>query len=71
MAWPFRFKIASYGPDCMSEMLAKVGKARCLTKLDLTKGFYPVVVSDESRAKTAFISPFGKFEYCNMPFWPM
>ena len=39
-----------------------------MSKLDLAKGFYQVEVEPTSRARTAFICPFGKFEFTRMPF---
>ena len=39
-----------------------------ISKLDLAKGFYQIEVEPESIAKTAFITPFGKFEFRRMPF---
>ena len=53
---------------CVDEMLEQLGKAKYITTLDLTKGYYQVPVLKEDRGKTAFISPFGKFEFLKMPF---
>ena len=39
-----------------------------LSKLDLAKGYYQVKVAAGSREKTAFISPFRKYEFSWMPF---
>ena len=39
-----------------------------MSKLDLAKGFYQVEVEPTSREKTAFICPFGKYEFTRMPF---
>lgn len=39
-----------------------------MSKLDLAKGFYQVEVEPQSREKTAFICPFGKYEFTRMPF---
>ena len=39
-----------------------------MTKLDLAKGFYQVEVEAQSREKTAFVCPFGKYEFTRMPF---
>ena len=52
----------------MEEILERVGESRVMSKLDLAKGFYQVEVEPTSREKTAFISPFGKFEFTRMPF---
>ena len=52
----------------LEEILEKVGDSRCLSKLDLSKGFYQIGVEPNSVDKTAFISPFGKFSFSRMPF---
>ena len=52
----------------LEEILEKVGGARVMSKLDLSKGFYQVEVDAQSQEKTAFVCPFGKFEFKRMPF---
>ncbi len=50
------------------EMMNKIGGSKVLSKLDLVKGFHQVGVHPEDREKTAFICPWGKWEYLRMPF---
>ena len=52
----------------MDEILERVGGSKVISKLDLAKGFYQVEVDPLSQEKTAFISPYGKFEFRRMPF---
>ena len=52
----------------LEEILERVGGSRCVSKLDLCKGFYQIEVEEESVEKTAFITPFGKFAFKRMPF---
>ena len=52
----------------IQECLDLIGRARFLTKLDLTQGYYQVRVHKDSREKTAFNTREGKFEYLAMPF---
>ena len=52
----------------LEEILERVGGSRVMSKLDLAKGFYQVEVEPQSREKTAFICPFGKYEFTRMPF---
>ena len=52
----------------LEEILEKVGGAQVMSKLDLSKGFYQVEVDARSQEKTAFVCPFGKFEFRRMPF---
>ena len=51
-------KEAYYMPT-LEEMLAKVGRAKCVSMLDLTKGFHQIPMSKKDRHKTAFICPLG------------
>ena len=52
----------------LDEILERVGGSMIMSKLDLAKGFYQVEVEAQDREKTAFICPFGKFEFSRMPF---
>ena len=45
-----------------------MGNSKCLSKLDLSKGFYQIGIEEGSREKTTFITPFGKFHFNRMPF---
>lgn len=47
-------------------MIEELAKARFITTLDLTKGYWQVPVA--SREKTAFVTPFGKYQFRRMPF---
>ena len=57
-----------YYMPTLEEILERVGSCCFLTKLDLSKGYYQVKVAEDSREKTAFISPFGKYEFSRMLF---
>ena len=57
-----------YYMTTLEEILERVGGSRCVSKLDLCKGFYQIEVEEESVEKTAFITPFGKFAFKRMPF---
>ncbi len=50
------------------EMVERVGKGCVLSKVDLSKGFHQVAVAERDKEKTAFVCPFGKFQYVRMPF---
>ena len=41
----------------VDELLQKVGSSQVLSKLDLAKGFYQVGLTDEARARSAFVTP--------------
>lgn len=38
------------------------------TTLDLASGYYQIPIAEDSRPKTAFVTPDGQFEYNRMPF---
>lgn len=38
------------------------------TKMDLAKGFHQVTLRPKDSLKAAFCTPWGKFQYCFMPF---
>ena len=52
----------------LDEILEKVGNSGCLSKLDLSKGYYQIGIDEDSKDKTAFVTPFGKFRFNRMPF---
>ena len=57
-----------YYMTTLEEILERVGSSRCVSKLDLSKGFYQIEIEEETIDKTAFITPFGKFAFTRMPF---
>ena len=42
--------------------------AKIFTTLDLRSGYYHISLDEESKAKTAFVTPFGKYEFNSIPF---
>ncbi len=57
-----------YQMPLIEHILDTLASAQYLSKLDLNKGFHQVQIRVEDRQKTAFASPWGKFEYTRMPF---
>ncbi|CAM4701753.1 unnamed protein product [Caretta caretta] len=49
------------------EILDKLGGAWFLTTMDLTKGYWQVPLDPEARAKSAFTTPIGLFEFLVLP----
>ena len=49
-------------------IFGKLGRAQYFTTLDLAKGFHQILVDEMDRAKTAFSTPQGHYEYKQMPF---
>ena len=52
----------------IEDLIANIGSSKFITTLDLTKGYYQVPVNPQHREKTAFVTPYGKYEFLMMPF---
>ena len=52
----------------VEEVLEGVGRAQYISKLDLSKGYYQVQLTQQAIPKTAFTSHRGTFEFTRMPF---
>ena len=52
----------------IDDILAKLGKAKFFTTLDLRPGYHHIALDKDAIRKTAFVTPFGKYEYLKFPF---
>lgn len=52
----------------IDEMIEKLGQAKFITTLDLTKGYWQVPLEESSKEKTAFSTPKGLFQFTVLPF---
>ena len=52
----------------IDEMYANLHGAKIFTTLDLQCGYYHIALDNESKAKTAFVTLFGKYEFIAVPF---
>ncbi|KAL0153383.1 hypothetical protein M9458_051302 [Cirrhinus mrigala] len=52
----------------VDELLDRLGRARFITTLDLTKGYWQVPLAEEAKPKTAFTTPSGHWQYRTLPF---
>ena len=49
-------------------MYAKLKGAKFFSTIDLQSGYYHIALGKDSRAKTAFVTPFGKYKFLQVPF---
>ena len=49
-------------------MYEKLKGAKVFSTIDLRSGYYHIALGKDSRAKTAFVTPFGKYEFLMVPF---
>ncbi len=61
-------KFDGYPMPRVDELLDRLGRARFISTLDLTKGYWQVPLTDEAKPKTAFSTPSGHWQYRVLPF---
>ena len=52
----------------IDEMYAKLKGAQVFSTIDLRSGYHHIALGKSSRAKTTFVTPFGKYEFLMVPF---
>ena len=52
----------------IDEMYAKLKGAKVFSTIDLRSGYFHIALGKDSRAKTAFVMPFGKYKFLMVPF---
>ena len=52
----------------IDDTLDVLGSAKWFSSLDLASGYWQVEVCPEDREKTAFVTPYGLFQFRVMPF---
>ena len=52
----------------VKDILARLGKVKYFTTLDLRSGYHHIVLDKQSKKKMAFCAPFGKYEYLKVSF---
>ena len=58
----------AYPMPRVDDLIDRLGMAKYITTLDLSRGYWQVPVSEASRPMTAFATPFGLFQFRAMPF---
>ena len=52
----------------IDKMYAKLKGAKFFSTIDLRSGYYHIALGKDLRAKTAFVTPFGKYKFLQVPF---
>ena len=52
----------------IDEMYVKLKGAKVFSTIDLRSGYHHIALGKSSRAKTAFVTPFGKYKFYMVPF---
>ena len=52
----------------IDKMYVKLKGAKVFSTIDLRSGYHHIMLGKSSRAKTAFVTPFGKYEFLMVPF---
>ncbi|XP_073447361.1 uncharacterized protein [Aquarana catesbeiana] len=58
----------AYSMPRIDELLDRLAAAHYITITDLSRGYWQIPLAPEAREKSAFITPFGLFEFTVMPF---
>ncbi|CAB3985651.1 Hypothetical predicted protein [Paramuricea clavata] len=61
-------KMNAYPMPRTDQMLEKIAKAKFISTIPLTKGYWQIPLDDQAIPKSAFITPRGLFEFTVMPF---
>ena len=51
----------------IDDILAKLGRAKFFTTLDLRSGYHHIALDKDAIKKTAFVTPFGTYGYLKVP----
>ena len=52
----------------IDDIIDSIGEAKYVTKLDLLKGYYQISLTERARQISAFVTPFGLYQYRVLPF---
>ena len=57
----------AYPTVLINDLVDKLGKAKYLSTLDLTRGYWQISMATQDQPKTAFTTPFRLFKFTGMP----
>ena len=53
---------------CQILFFFELTKSNFFSKIDLPKGYWQILLAEEAKNKTAFVTPDGQFRFCYLPF---
>ena len=68
MAGKTKGQISIHPLPKINEMYAKLKGAKVFSTIDLRSGYHHIALGKSSRAKTTFVTPFGKYKFLMVPF---
>ena len=54
----------------VADFISRIAGSTVFSRLDLQKGYYLIPMDSEDVPKTAIVTPFGMFEFLQLPFGP-
>lgn len=61
-------KSDAYPMPRIDDLIDRLGKAEYISTLNLTWGYWQVPIAKRAQEKTAFVTPFGLYQFTVMPF---
>ena len=58
----------AYPLPFLDSLIDAVGESKYITTIDMQKGYYQIGMTEAAKEKSAFITPFGLFQYKVLPF---
>lgn len=52
----------------MDDLLNEVSRAKFISKIDLTKGYWQIPLDEDAKQKSAFVTPMGHYQFTVIPF---
>ena len=67
-------QVTQFDPEPNAQIeyiIDRLGEAKYLSKVDLTKGYWQISLDDDAKVKSAFVTPFGHYQFTVKPFGMM
>ena len=64
---PMKLSVKKYTMTNQNEMISKIATAKWLSRIDLSRAYFQVMLTPESQPLTAFQTDIGTFSYVRIP----